>query len=111
MFRTEQLDKTYQSQLRLLAVSHTGKCSFLLMLDEAEVMKRYFLFSSIYRRLSPNSLSELKASAQRSDPLRQTSYKWFVTLRESAFFTNLCIFKHRFQTKWERLWKKEIIEV
>lgn len=50
----------------------------------------YFLFSSY---LSLNSLSELKAYSHKSDPLRQTSYNWFVTLRESqGHFSQICIF-------------------
>lgn len=48
---------------------------------------------SFLLRLSPDSLSELKASAQQSDLPRQTSYNWFVTLRErQVHFSQVYVF-------------------
>lgn len=89
-FHAEQFDKTSQSQLQLFAVSHMGKSLLLPKLDVAEVVEVLLSFQLC---LSPNSLSELKANSQQSDLPRQTSYNWFVTLRESqVHFSQICVF-------------------
>lgn len=54
-----------------------------------KLWKCYFLFSC----LSPSSLCVLKANSQQPDLLRQTSYNWFVTLRENqVHFSQICGF-------------------